>query len=356
MSGKLKIREIAFQTGLSISTVSRVLSGKANTSENAKQRVLTCAHQYGVLDELAAGRLLLNGITLFAPSRAFDARTDIFYYRVIQGVVNALRPHEVRVRYCCLEENDSDAALFMEKMNDPTTEAALLIGIDDAYVHALAADLGKPCVLINCRDRRMRLPSVAPDHQLLGEMAANYLIEQGHHHILNLLCLRRYTMEQRLQGIKEAMKQHNLPFEEEHHLLAVNGFGTAESYHRMSAFLRRPPPETLPTVILAGGDFMADGAVTALQDAGIRVPQDISVMSVDGFNMPAIHGIPLTSLHVPREELGEEAIRMLQRRLICPTQSSGNLLLHGVLVMGESVKRIRVNNAHTPINKEGLYD
>ncbi|MFT8211652.1 MAG: LacI family DNA-binding transcriptional regulator [Symbiopectobacterium sp.] len=57
MNGKLKIKEIAAQTGLSISTVSRVLSGKFNTSEKAKQRVLTCAREYGVLDDIASGRL-----------------------------------------------------------------------------------------------------------------------------------------------------------------------------------------------------------------------------------------------------------------------------------------------------------
>lgn len=355
MNGKLKIREIAAQTGLSISTVSRVLSGKSNTSEKAKKQVLACARQYGVLDDIATGRLLLNGLMVFAPSRAFDARSDIFYYKVIQGVVNALQSHEVRLRYCGLEENDSDATLFLEKMNDPTTEAALMIGIDDPYIHALAADLGKPCILVNSRDRHMRLPSVSPDHQLIGEVATHYLIEQGHHRILNLLCLRRYTMELRLQGIKDAFKACNLTFDDSHLLLA-NGFSAAESERALSDFLQCCPLDARPTAILAGGDFMALGAVNALQRAGIRVPQDMSVMSIDGFNLLALHDIPLTSLHVPRDELGEEAIRMLQQRLICPGRPVGNLLLHGTLAVKESVKRIRANRMPTLVDKEGLYD
>ncbi|WP_438812376.1 hypothetical protein [Symbiopectobacterium sp.] len=97
-------------------------------------------------------------------------------------------------------------------MNDPLTEAALLIGINDPYIHALAADLDKPCILINSYDKKMRLPSVSPDHRLIGEVAMHYLIEQGLHSILNLVCLRRYTMEWRLQGIHEALNAHNLPF------------------------------------------------------------------------------------------------------------------------------------------------
>jgi hypothetical protein len=70
------------------------------------------------MDGMAAGRLLLNSLVVFAPQRAFDERSDIFYYRVIQSVSKALASHEVRLRYCALEENDSDAQLFLARMNE----------------------------------------------------------------------------------------------------------------------------------------------------------------------------------------------------------------------------------------------
>lgn len=151
---------------------------------------------------LAAGRLLLNHLLVFAPQRAFDERSDIFYYRVIQSINNALAAHEVRLRYCALDENDSDANLFLARMNEPETQAAVLLGIDDPHIHGLAADLGKPCVLINCRDEGMRLPSIAPDHRLIGQCAARYLFDMGHRAVMNVMCLRRYTMELRLGGFR----------------------------------------------------------------------------------------------------------------------------------------------------------
>ncbi|MXC98564.1 LacI family transcriptional regulator, partial [Escherichia coli] len=76
------------------------------------------------------------------------------------------------------------------------------------HIHDLAADLAKPCVLINCRDERMRLPAIAPDHRLIGAFAARYLFEMGHREVMNVMCLRRYTMEQRFAGIKESWRQH----------------------------------------------------------------------------------------------------------------------------------------------------
>ena len=102
MKGKLNITALARETGLSISTVSRVLAGKSNTSATARSRVLAAAREKGVMSELSNGRLLLNGLLVFAPHRAFDVRTDIFYYKVIQGISQALTRHEVRLSYCGL--------------------------------------------------------------------------------------------------------------------------------------------------------------------------------------------------------------------------------------------------------------
>lgn len=356
MSKTLKITEIAAQTGLSISTVSRVLAGKANTSETARQRVLECARLKGVLQGIAAGRLLLNSLVIFAPQRAFDERLDVFYYRVIQGVGRALEPHDVRLRFCALEENDSDANLFLSKMNQPESEAAILLGIDDSHIHDLAADLGKPCVLINCRDRKMRLPGIAPDNQLIGQYAASYLFDMGHKGVLTLLCLRRYTMELRLEGIRDAWDSRNLSFDETRHLITAQSFSAKESEALVSDYLANTPRPAWPSALLVGGDFMASGAVSALQKAGLRVPQDMSVMSIDGFNLAEIHDVPLTSVHVPRDELGEEAVQLLQQRLMRPDAPVVNILLAGSLKARESVRRIRYGKGHSAVKSDGLYD
>ncbi|SLM63674.1 MULTISPECIES: LacI family DNA-binding transcriptional regulator [Dickeya] len=356
MKKNLRIHDIAMQTGFSVSTVSRVLAGKSNTSDTARTRILSAARQYGVMDNLATGRMLLNSLTVFAPERAFNRRTDIFYHNVLEGILDALKPHDVRLRYCGLAENNSDVALFLEKMSADDTEGAILIGIDDPYIHTLAAELGKPCILINCLDHKMRLSGVSPAHQLIGEFAANYLIEQGHRQLLTLLCLRRYTMEWRLAGVREAYQQHNLPFSEAFNLLTPGGFGAEQARYAVSDFLSHCPPDKRPTAILAGGDFMASGAIEALRQAGWRVPHDISVMSMDGENLAAIHDIPLTSVLVPREELGREAVRLLQSQLMQPGRSAGHMLLNGTLVIRDSVKRIRPSPRHATVQDTDLYD
>lgn len=355
MDKKLKITDIARRTNLSTSTVSRVLAGKANTSETARRLVLACARELGVMEGIAAGRLLLNNLVIFAPQRAFDERSDIFYYRVIQSISKALDSHEVRLRYCPLEELDSDANVFIARMNEPETQAAILLGIDDPRIHELAADFAKPCVLINCRDKRMRLPTVAPDHRAIGEFAADYLFDSGHRDMVAVMCLRRYTMDLRLAGIKEAWQQRNLRFQSKRDLIIVPSFSAKEAQERVAEWLDCPTHKNPPTAFLVGGDFMAEGTVRALQQRGLRVPQDVSVMSIDAFNLAAIQDVPLTAVHVPRDELGIEAVHMLQQRLIRPQAAVGSLLINGTLVVRESVRRIRPGQRRTAVEREGLY-
>ena len=101
---------------------------------------------------------------------------------------------------------------------------------------------------------------------------------------------------------------------------------------------------------------MAQGTVHALQQRGLRVPQDVSVMSIDAFNLAAIQDVPLTAVHVPRDELGVEAVHLLQQRLIRPQATTGSLLLNGTLAVRESVRRIRPGQQRTAVEREGLYD
>ncbi len=83
------------------------------------------------------------------------------------------------------------------------------------------------------------------------------------------------------------------------------------------------------------------------------MPQDVSVMSIDGFNLAAIQEVPLTAVHVPRDELGSEAVHLLQQRLLRPEAPHGSLLLHGTLVVRDSVRRIRPGKGHTAVEPQG---
>ncbi|KNC93099.1 LacI family DNA-binding transcriptional regulator [Trabulsiella odontotermitis] len=330
MPGKLKMEEIAALTGYSISTVSRVLSGKSYTSDKARDAIVHCARELGVLDELASGRLLVNGIAVFAPGRTFNARGDIFYLEVTRGIAQALKPHNVWLSYCGLEEQRADIKLFLEKANHKDINAVIIIGCDDDTLFNVAATLNKPCVLINTHDREMRLDAVSPDHRATGFYALRYVFERGHRRVLSITTLRRETLYERLNGIKEAYRDCHVPFDPQQDLLITEGFSADEVEQALEAWLASQPRERWPEVIFTGSCGMTEGVLRVLARHHLRVPEDVSLITTDfAWNLEKGLETPVSGIAVACRDLGIEAVHLLQQRLNRPQAPVFNLLLQG---------------------------
>lgn len=350
MSGKLKMDQIAALTGYSVSTVSRVLSGKSYTSEKAREAIVCCARTLGVLDELSTGRLLINGIAVFAPSRTFTARGDIFYQEVTRGIADAIEPHDVYLTYCGLEEQDADIKLFLEKANNKNINAIIIIGTDDSTVFKLVRTLNKPCVLINTNDKERMLDAVSPDHRAIGFNAMRYLFEQGHRRVLCLTTLRRETLYTRLDGIKEAYRRYNVPFNVQRDVIITEGFSAEESEQALRQWLEATPRDQWPEVIFPGSTSMTLGVQKVLQKEGLRVPEDISLITTDfHWRLDNEMEKPITSVTVPCRELGVEAVHLLQNRLNRQSTSVLNVLLQGELRDGGTVSNATRHAARVAI-------
>ncbi|HEY1847441.1 MAG TPA: LacI family DNA-binding transcriptional regulator [Buttiauxella sp.] len=330
MAGRLKMEEISALTGYSVSTVSRVLSGKSYTSEKARTAIVQRARELGVIESMASGRLLINGIAVFAPERTFQGRGDIFYLEVTKGISEACAPHNVWVSYCGLEEQRADVKFFLEKASHKNINAIVIIGSDDSTIFKLAATLNKPCVLINSVDRERVLDSVSPDHHAIGFTAMRHLFERGHRRILTLTCLRRQTLYARLDGIKEAYRCFHVPFDPLSDLLITEWFTAEEAERLLDEWLSAHDRKSWPDAIFPNSASMAQGVMKALQRHGLRVPEDISIMTTDVvWNLQNQLAIPLTGITVPCRDLGIEAVHLLQTRLNRPQAPVYNLLLQG---------------------------
>ncbi len=352
MPGRLKMEEIAALTGYSVSTVSRVLSGKSYTSDKAREAIVRSARELGVLDSMASGRLLINGIAVFAPERTFQGRGDIFYLEVTKGIAEASAPHNVWISYCGLEEQRADVKLFLEKASHKNINAIIIIGTDDSTIFKLASTLNKPCVLINSIDREMVLDSVLPDHRAIGFTAMRYLFEQGHRRVLTMTCLRRETLYARLDGIKEAYRYFHVPFDPLHDLLVTEWFTAEEAEQSLDGWLSKHDRSVWPDVIFPNSTSMTEGVVKALQRHGLRIPEDVSIITTDfTWNLQNRLATPVTGVTVPCRELGIEAVHLLQTRLSRPQAPVYNLLLQGKVVDYGSVSNATRHAARVALDQ-----
>ncbi|MGK7287200.1 LacI family DNA-binding transcriptional regulator [Buttiauxella agrestis] len=338
MTGKLKIKEIAGLTGLSPSTVSRVLAGKNNVSPQAKEKVFYHARYMGILRDIPASRLLMNSLLVCAPAAAFTPNGDRYYYEVIQGIISEISHYDIHVKKCSLDINEADTTLFMKHVNEDDVDGVIIIGIDDESLYRLAAESDKPVVTINARDKKMRLDCVSPDHSSIGYSAAKHLLEKGHRQVLLFTDLRRETMIQRLEGFKRACQDHHLVFDESENLLVTKGYGEPEARANFIKYLQQRSKQQLPSAILCGGGAIARAVLGELKNHQLQVPEDISVMSCAySHEMDEIKSLGLTAAFQPCRELGSEAVCILQSRLTRNISSRFNLLLQGSIELGNSV-------------------
>lgn len=353
MTGKLKIKEIAVLTGLSPSTVSRVLAGKGNVSPQAKEKVFYHARHMGVLRDIPPSRLLMSSLLVCAPAAAFTPNGDHYYYEVIQGVLAEVSHYDIHVKKCSLDINNADTTLFMKQVSESDVDGVIIIGIDDESLYRLAVECNKPVVTINSRDKKMHLDSVSPDHASIGYCAANFLLEKGHRQVLLFTDLRRETMIQRLEGFKRACQDHHLIFDESEHLLVTKGWGEPEARANFKKYLQLRTKTQLPSAILCGGGAIARAVLSELKNHQLQVPEDISIMSCAySHEMDEIKELGLTAAYQPCRELGSEAVYILQSRLTREISSRFNLLLQGSIQVGDSVtdvnwRRRELYQSHT---------
>jgi LacI family transcriptional regulator len=300
---KITIQDIANQARVSTATVSRVLNKTGPVSAEMEERVLD-----------AAAKLKFHPIV----SRRVPANTNIGM--VIAGVDNPSPQssffNEV-INGVSAEANRLEATLSVAPLSSDSTEyPALLrrgemdglivagVPIADKVVESLN-NLAVPVVFIGrYLEHGIPLNYVTPDNVGGGRIAARYLFDLGHRNILVLNGPAEINaFRDRLQGVQEVFSTC-----ESARILLQEHFDEEAGYEATQALLDK---NEKPTAILALSDWMAIGAMRALHDRGLRVPQDISVMGFSDLPVTEVLSPPLTTIRIPQRKLGALTVHLL---------------------------------------------
>lgn len=307
---RVRLEDIAGQVGVSLSTVSRALSGEKGVRDDVRLRILNAARaaNYALPDPPPGTKVILAA----SSAAMIDYVRNQFTLYVLEGIRD--RAHALGIEI--IDRPISDEAgwrrILDEARDDPEVRGLLFLTIDDERMLAATRDVGKPVVLVNGDDPHMRLSSVTPCNRSAARVATDHLVNLGHERILFLMRPGRRTIMRREEGWRDALAHHGLPHPDE---LVVNVTDWLPELARQAVCERLRHRGLDFTAVLTAGDSLAVGAMTALQQAGYRVPQDVSVMGMDDLPQAAFLDPPLTTVHIPARELGTTAIDLL--REIC---------------------------------------
>ena len=295
--------DVASLAGVSQATVSLVLNGSpgAKLTDGTRRRVRDAAARLGYEKPRRRTRRTAE----VQPAILFlcdDIATDPWMMQAFDGAQRKAAEHGMNVLLAVSGDRDGETAV-MEQIAATPISGVIYATMLTRLVEPSSAVLGHRTVLLNAYDTAGRLPSVVPDDVGGGRTATRHLIEAGCRRIGFINGQKGIDASRdRLKGYRQALTAAGLRYDPK--LVRPGTWEPESGYAHTRALLALDTP---PDAIFCANDPMAYGCYEALREAGLRVPDDISVVGFDDRDLAKAMHPPLTTLLLPHAEMGELA-------------------------------------------------
>ncbi|KGT87103.1 transcriptional regulator [Erwinia typographi] len=327
------MKDVARLAGVSTSTVSHVINNNRFVSEAVREKVTTAISQLNYAPSALARSLKINQTRTIG--MLLTASSNPFYAEVVRGVERSCYERGYSLILCNTDGDEDRMNRSLETLLQKRVDGLLIMCTES---HIPSAEIltrypSIPSVMMDWSPFDGGSDIIQDNSLLGGEMATRYLINRGYTRIACIAGPQDKTPARlRLEGFYKAMAQAGLPV-----LPGYRVDGDLEfqgGYNAMNQLLSVNP---VPEAVFTSNDAMAVGVYHALFQAGLSVPQDIAVIGYDDIELARYMTPPLTTIHQPKDELGELAIDTLLHRLAQPGGSQQLLVLTPELVERGSV-------------------
>jgi len=316
----VRLSDIAAHASTSVSTVSIVLGDRPSPvriSAATRRSVLDAARELGYTPNLAARRLRSNGAQLrtivLAIAYPIDSRLSLIG-RVVHGVEQQIQSIQDQLEslgvtiQLTIEAFELGRLHLLRGLTEPVWFNGVLVSNtsteDDAFLEALS-----PSVPLVVFGRYSRHSSVNTDSEAVGRLAGEHLVGLGHRRIGVINSdARSQAQLLRIQGFRDALQRAGVDPPRE--AVAQNTTWAPAAYEAVVPLLEMSPGQRL-TAIFATNDLLAIGVTRAIRDRGMRIPDDVAVVGCDDAEFAAYQDPPLTTVHLPTEEMGARATAIL---------------------------------------------
>ena len=328
------MKEIARIAGVSLGTVSHVLNGSAAVREPLRKRVMDAVDALGYQpSQLARGlrRDKTNMIGMIIPDV-----TNPFFPAVVRGAEDVAFENGYRLILCNTDNDHAKELVHLNELRTYLPSGLIVIPSNFSDLTAQAESYRKSGTAVVCVDR---LPkdwngdSVTADNEHGSYEATIYILRQGHKRLAIITGPRHLTnAQQRLKGFKRALHEKNIHIGPEY--IQETNFDQHGGHAKTMLLLRMIPR---PTVIFAGNDMIAFGALLAFREAGLRCPEDISLIGFDNLDLAEMTSPPLSSVSQPGYQMGSTAARLLIDRVRGDREPPRHVVIETALKIRDSV-------------------
>jgi LacI family transcriptional regulator len=303
------MRDVAAAARVSLSTVSLVINKKPGVTPDRRERVQKAMKELGYI---ADGRKNTTAETkvfgLLMESLSEASRSEGFYTRIVSGIEDSAYTLGYQV-LLHVYRPDIDPLDSLRELMGRDIDGLIIANDGDVTPDVIQkiTEAGVPTVLVE-NYQSFPIHSLTADNFTAGRIMTEYLIGLGHRRIGGIGGPTKYSsLSDRMRGHQIALIEHGIPIDPCLQPSPVSG-NPRKGYVQMQQLLALPEP---PTAVFAVSDRAAFGAMDAIKDAGLRIPDDISVVGIDDVRDSAYSTPPLTTFNVPKYDLGRMAIFIL---------------------------------------------
>ncbi len=329
------MKDVARRAGVSTSTVSHVINNNRFVSEAVREKITAAIAELNYAPSALARSLKINQTRTIG--MLLTASSNPFYSEVVRGVERSCYERGYSLILCNTEGDEDRMNRSLETLLQKRVDG-LLIMCNESHIPS-AALLHRypsiPSVMMDWSPFDGGSDIIQDNSLLGGEMATQFLIARGYRRIACIAGPQDKTPARlRLEGFRKAMALAGLPVSSDY--IVSGDLEFQGGFHAMTELLTRRP---LPEAVFTSNDAMAVGVYHALYQAGLSVPQDIAVIGYDDIELARYMSPPLTTIHQPKDELGELAIDTLIHRMASPDASQQLLVLTPELIERGSVSQ-----------------
>lgn len=330
----MSIRRLAELTGYSPTTISNALNHKKGVNKQTAAFILQTARDQGYVNQSDITKIKL---IMYKESGLIVEDTP-FFSLVIDGFEKECRWCGLEMSMCYLDHRQKGYENELKSLLMDTTAGVVLLGseISDEEIRQFNR-LKAPFLTLEYWANDMSYDGVFINNADSASLAAEYLIQKGHRKIGYIAGdFRINAFRERRDGLENGLKKHGLSLEERYVVILPPTM--EDSYKGMMEYLKSGP--SLPTAYFADNDMLALGAMKALQERGIQVPEEVSMIGFDDLPFCEISSPRLTSLRVPKQEMGQEAARRMIEMIRTSSRTKAKIQICTALIERDSVKEL----------------
>jgi LacI family transcriptional regulator len=323
----ITLRMVAEKAGVSVCTVSRAINNKPDINKETKKRVLKISQELGYVRNATAVALRTN--RTWTIGVVIEDNRNPFYAEVLNGMEEAVRGKNYHIILTNTQRDYNKEEEAINLLLAKRVDGLLIDPVQDRDndINSLV-EANIPFVVVGRDFENIEVDAVYNDEVKGGFLATEYLIKKGHKRIALIDgFLYKSPAKGRLEGYKKALKEYGIPLDDA--LVSAGDIDLKDGYERTKQLFEK---ELNFNAIFAYNDMMAFGAMQAIKEKGLRIPEDIGLVGYDDIPFSSLTSPPLTTIRLKKQDLGIECVKLLLSRINNKRKKTKKIMLDVELI------------------------